>query len=321
MNKTFLRFKRWLSGMLNHEGWLFRSLRPWYERFYVWQARRMFRGTKSIQRAVVSSKMVGGFTITATGIIAEFRDGARFVYRPDDKTDLLSINVNLHGGDYEPEVRLLTSQLLRPGDVAFDVGANFGWFTDFFSRCVGSKGKVYAFEPNPSEFGKLSNNLELNDWRNVALFQTALGDREGDINFYVPKSYASAFASALPDFASSSMKMNIITVPMTTLDDFCKREHIERLDFIKCDVEGYEFSLFKHGLSALRSLKPIVLAEVGEKASRELFSFFVGLGCSVFYYKDGQLLPFVDYHGVLPDYNFLFVPAEKKDRIRSLLAV
>src|SRR5262245_54287633 len=54
------------------------------------------------------------------------------------------------GLDYEPDVTAVVRRLLRSGDVAFDLGANFGWFTTLFADSVGSSGYVHAFEPLPS---------------------------------------------------------------------------------------------------------------------------------------------------------------------------
>ncbi len=70
-------------------------------------------------------------------------------------------------------------KLLKPGDVFVDCGANIGLWSLVASSVVGSRGKVFAFEPNPLTFRKLINNLEYNDNATIVAFNVALGNNQG----------------------------------------------------------------------------------------------------------------------------------------------
>ena len=65
------------------------------------------------------------------------------------------------------------------GDVALDIGGNFGWYTTLLSRAVGPGGQVHAFEPRPETYEVLKKNCELNGASNVTLNRFALGEKRG----------------------------------------------------------------------------------------------------------------------------------------------
>lgn len=69
----------------------------------------------------------------------------------------------------------------KPGDIVFDVGASIGDTALWFSKLVGSEGRVYAFEPEPTNFTKLTGNLQSNKLKNVIPLQLALSDQEEEM--------------------------------------------------------------------------------------------------------------------------------------------
>jgi 16S rRNA C967 or C1407 C5-methylase (RsmB/RsmF family) len=79
-------------------------------------------------------------------------------------------------GEY-PESRELDwlTKFLKPGMTVMDVGANQGIYTTAAARAVGRSGRVYAFEPAPSELKKLRANIKINRLRNVAVIESAVG--------------------------------------------------------------------------------------------------------------------------------------------------
>ena len=79
-------------------------------------------------------------------------------------------------GYHEPEVVREIRRSFRPGYVAFDIGANVGLLTLTMARCVGSLGRVHAFEPNPCLQGLIEQSLDKNRISNVVLHRYALGD-------------------------------------------------------------------------------------------------------------------------------------------------
>ena len=68
-------------------------------------------------------------------------------------------------------------QLLHPGDIAYDIGANMGIHTVFMAKKVGKGGRVIAMEPESNSYETLSQNVRLNDLSNVTSIQVALGEK------------------------------------------------------------------------------------------------------------------------------------------------
>src|SRR4051812_25889815 len=84
----------------------------------------------------------------------------------------------LHGG-WERRAQALLRKHLRPGDTVYDVGANYGMHTLLMARCVGPKGKVFAFEPVPAIRAELEKNIQLNGFRHVTVQTQALDNYSG----------------------------------------------------------------------------------------------------------------------------------------------
>ena len=87
-------------------------------------------------------------------------------------------DVILHGVHDPTETALVRKEIKR-GDVVLDVGANVGYYTLIFAECVGETGKVFAFEPDPTNFALLKKNIEANGVKNVVLVQKAVSDTTG----------------------------------------------------------------------------------------------------------------------------------------------
>src|ERR1051326_9568863 len=81
-------------------------------------------------------------------------------------------------GSYEPDKQRLISQSIQPGTIFYDVGANVGFYSLLAARLVGN-GKVFAFEPLPTNLLYLRRHLKLNGITNTEVFSLAVADREG----------------------------------------------------------------------------------------------------------------------------------------------
>jgi len=92
----------------------------------------------------------------------------------------------IHGcwlGWYEKSCVQFVASLIRPGMVAFDVGANVGYYTLLLARGVGPNGRVIAFEPDPVNVAHLKEHMRLNKISNVEIVEAAVSDREGTVFF------------------------------------------------------------------------------------------------------------------------------------------
>src|SRR6516225_6307448 len=86
-------------------------------------------------------------------------------------------------GTYEADHTVALLNLVRPGMIAYDVGANAGYYTLALSSLVGDTGHVYSFEPEARNADALRRHIQLNRLRNVTLVQVAANDRSGMVGF------------------------------------------------------------------------------------------------------------------------------------------
>jgi FkbM family methyltransferase len=174
-----------------------------------------------------------------------------------------SVSDRIYHRHYEPNTQAFIRQFLRAGMVAFDVGAHHGFYTLLMARCVGPQGLVVAFEPSPIERRKLVWHLWLNRLPWVRVEPYALADREGIMDFFLTKDN-SANSLSPPEISPIVGK---VTVPVTTLDTFCERAGIKRVNLIKVDVEGAELLVLKGAQRILTEMRPIIVMEVSKRTT------------------------------------------------------
>jgi len=136
---------------------------------------------------------------------------------------------------------------VKENDIVFDIGAYFGFFS-YYAVQKGAK-EVYAFEPNPCAFEILKKHAEL--WSDkIKPFEIALYSSDGFQDLSIPNPLAGW--STLRE-VECSQKVRVKTV---TLDNFVKKEKIERVDFIKIDTEGAEREIIKGAKETIKKFKP-----------------------------------------------------------------
>jgi len=138
-------------------------------------------------------------------------------------------------GEIEPSQTNLIKKLSNQECMFFDLGANFGWFTMVLSKLVGKSGRVYSFEADPFLVSILKENVKLNNLSNVSVQPFAISNRTGISKFSLNESYDTR--NQLDSIVHSE---NTINAKITSLDEFCKKENLGKVDFIKMDIEGSE---------------------------------------------------------------------------------
>lgn len=160
----------------------------------------------------------------------------------------------------------------NPGNTVMDIGANIGEWTLRMANTVGSKGRVYSFEPNPIINQSLSKTLRINNLSQVILSQVVLDNCLGDSKFTIPlDKYGRAIhgESILGteegdwNIFTEVCKTKTIEVKTTSLDQFAIDKSIERLDFVKIDVEGKELNVLQGGKATFSRFTPALILEVG----------------------------------------------------------
>jgi FkbM family methyltransferase len=228
-------------------------------------------------------------------------------------------------GAFEEFEYAFVARYLKEGMVVLDIGANEGYYTVLASKCIGPRGRVVGFEPSPRERRRLKINLWINRCSNVRVEETALSSAEGQFDLHVVEGGETGCNSLRPPDIDG--KTQTVQVAVTTLDQFLRRNPIDRVDFIKMDIEGAELTALQGAGDLLRTFpRPVLLIEIFEirtrpwgYSAREI----VNLICEA-----GYLLYRVIANGDLAamdptldglDANFIAVPRERVSEISSFL--
>jgi FkbM family methyltransferase len=178
-------------------------------------------------------------------------------------------SLDVYGEYSEGEVDLFR-QLLRPGDVAIDAGANIGALTVAMAQLVGKQGAVLAFEPQRAVFDILVNNVRLNGLTNVFAHCRALGKSAGTVR--VPRlDYEQV--DNFGGVALGSSKGDDVAV--VTIDSLA----VPRLRLLKVDVEGMECEVVAGARATIARFQPALYIE-NDRAehSRQLISLLFDMG-------------------------------------------
>ncbi len=178
-------------------------------------------------------------------------------------------------GTYERHVVAVMRARLTEGMVAFDVGANAGYFSLVMARLVSARGRVVAFEPDPKNVKALRANIAANCLSNVTCVAKAVSDTSGPVSFATfDYSLVGQIATEhTPDDAA------VLEVDGVTLDDYVYENGCAPPHFIKIDVEGAEHKVLYGASRVLKQARPVVVAEVrGGTMWEEIKAFVVAHG-------------------------------------------
>lgn len=141
---------------------------------------------------------------------------------------------------HEREEFKFVSERLYPGATFVDIGANSGVFCVFASKSVDDGLQIVAFEPNPVVVERLRYNLKINNIHNQHISQIAVGeDNERRPLWIHPKNLG---ASSLVPFRKRRLvrQKTILNVQMRPLSEIITNNLVDKIDFLKIDIEGYE---------------------------------------------------------------------------------
>ncbi|MBO0840061.1 MAG: FkbM family methyltransferase [Sciscionella sp.] len=172
----------------------------------------------------------------------------------------------------EPEL-LGLRRLVRPGDVCIDVGAALGIYTAVLADLVGRQGIVHSVEPLRFAHPVIGALLRPRVGANVRRHAVALGAQRGGSVMNVPMRSGHlitgrSFVAAGSDGLGSNVEFDRhvqVQVPTETLDDFCAEHGVDRLDFVKADVEGGELRLLHGGARTIKRCRPTLLLELEDR--------------------------------------------------------
>jgi len=160
-------------------------------------------------------------------------------------------------GTWEPAVTQMLQTQVKPGMTVLDIGAHVGYYTLLLAKCVGTAGRVFSFEPMPRNFARLTENIQLNSLSQVTAVDTAILARGGTLEVNAPEAEPySGSISLYEDYGTPRLR-----VLATSLDEFAESS-LNRLDFIKLDVEGAEAEVLEGGVRTVQRFRPVFLIEL-----------------------------------------------------------
>lgn len=170
--------------------------------------------------------------------------------------------------------------LVREGDTAIDIGANLGYYSSPLSSIVGDAGHVYAVEPVHVIFDVLRRNLRRR--RNVTLLNCALGEREGEIEMANDSVAAAGYFGTGRNFVNEGGASSEVRFTARMRRGSEVFAEAERIDFIKCDIEGYETVVLREMRGLIERHRPTVLVETDGENRRIVRGMFAEMGYEAF---------------------------------------
>jgi len=173
-------------------------------------------------------------------------------------------------------------KIIKKDDVVIDIGANLGYYTCLFARWVRKNGKVYAIEPVEPVRQVLKKNTKKYPW--VEILPFALGQENKTIQLGNDTLKSKGYVGS-----GSHFVMDLSTNPEATEhpDIVFQAEmrkgsevfaNLTRLDFIKCDVEGYEIVIIPEIQDIIRKFKPTILMETGGENRSKIVAILADMG-------------------------------------------
>ena len=178
-------------------------------------------------------------------------------------------------------------QLVGRGATAIDIGANLGYYTRPLSDIVGNEGRVYAVEPVPVIFEVLKRNVA--GCKNVTLLNYALGNEERTIEMANDSVAAAGYFGTGRNFVSDGeLSGKAIKFSAEMRRGSRLFADLERVDFIKCDIEGYERVVIPEMRAIIERHHPTVLIETDGDTRQEIIDMFTQMGYRAYMLEGGK---------------------------------
>ena len=171
--------------------------------------------------------------------------------------DVMFRELYIHGV-YQDDVLVALRNLLQPGDVFWDIGANYGLMSIYVDRHFAGRVRTVAFEPSPGVAEVLRRNIEVNGCHAIEVQELCLSNQVGTATFYTSPDH-SWNATLIKQFAETTGEDIEIEVPTSTIDECI--EHIPPPSVIKLDVEGAEHLVVEGGREFLSRTRPPMVVE------------------------------------------------------------
>ncbi len=161
-------------------------------------------------------------------------------------------------GYHEYREFVFLNKFLKPEMVFVDIGANLGEYSMFAAKRL-TQGRVLAFEPLPKMWKLLEENAHLNNFTNINIYKYGLSDREAVLPIHEIEDLHEGLTTLFPGERTTR---NVTEVPLKSFDTEVEKYAINRIDFIKCDIEGGELFALRGAQKSIEKFRPVVMVEL-----------------------------------------------------------
>jgi FkbM family methyltransferase len=203
---------------------------------------------------------------------------------------------------------------IKPTDHVIDIGANLGYFAKTFAQLT-QEGSLTCIEPIPAFYAILKKNLK--PYPHVTILNTALGTDDGYTTMVLPKDNG-VLRTGLPHVVAVGEDIGEgVEVRVKITGTKALFQKFSKIDYIKCDIEGFEWVVFQELKDILTQHKPTVQIELSEENIKNLVPFFTELGYIHYGIDNFELIK--DQIPQKEAGDFLFVHSSKEDYFLQLV--
>ena len=197
--------------------------------------------------------------------------------------------------------------LINEGDVIIDIGANLGYYSLLFARWTGTKGSVYAVEPI-QVYNEIFNE-KAKKYKNLTLYPYALGEEEKTVEL-VSSPQTGFLSTGLPHIYDPQRDGKAENQEYKFEAQMKKPSvlfrNLNKIDYIKCDIEGYEYIVLSDMKEIIRKYKPKIQVEVWPENKKKLLEMFDEMGYIPYKLHKYQLVELSTIDQPIPgDYIFI----------------
>jgi FkbM family methyltransferase len=260
------------------------------------------RSSTEIKRIILEKGKVYMVTYEDIILLCNFRD----------VTGIPLTNLSL--GYYEKLETSLVLNMIHDGGVVLDIGGNYGWYSLNIAKRFPNT-TIHAFEPITYTYNIFEENIKLNNFSNINVYNIGIGKENSvlEFNYNPDRSGATSLSNLL-----ERENVEKIRCDVRILDEFVAEKNINRIDFIKIDIEGAELFALQGAKKVLQQFQPKLFVEMLRKWSakfnyhpNDIISYMAELGYQCFEINNERLLKFDTMTDDTKSTNFFFLHKKK----------